>query len=88
MTVGQRAPLSANIPAKKAYPVRMAKKGGRDFDAIDNNGDGMIAPAELSVLLPELTMETFKRYDRDNDGRLNRSEFKMVLKDYKKMDNR
>ena len=45
------------------------------FKDIDNNKDGKITPIELCVMVPDLTLQKFKEYDKNNDGCLNEREF-------------
>jgi|GEM_PF-4983602 len=49
------------------------------FDKLDSNGDGYISEREAGTRrgLPEL----IPYYDRDGDGRLDRSEFQRMLED-------
>ncbi len=50
------------------------------FADVDNNKDGKISPVELGAVLPSVTIEDFKRYDRNGDGFLDASEYKTVRK--------
>ncbi len=56
------------------------KTPGYSFRDIDNNKDGKITPVELSVIMPNITMEKFKEYDKNGDGYLDASEYLEVLK--------
>ncbi|MCX8022830.1 MAG: EF-hand domain-containing protein [Syntrophorhabdaceae bacterium] len=66
---------------KAAYqgqrPVRItARTGSYEFRDVDNNGDGRITPAELSAIVSDLTIETFRGYDKNRDNVLNEDEYK------------
>jgi hypothetical protein len=72
------AKVDATKP-QKIVPIRMKdNKNPTSFEDIDNNKDGKITPIELCVLMPGLTLQTFKEYDRNGDGCLNKSEFNAV----------
>jgi len=62
---------------KKGAPIRMTDNNRypKSFSNIDNNKDGKITPIELCVLVPDLTLQRFKEYDKNGDGCLNESEF-------------
>ncbi len=62
-------------------PVRVKYKVNRlSFPDVDNNKDGKISPVELGTVLPSVTMEDFKKYDRNGDGYLDANEYKAVKK--------
>lgn len=64
------------VKPRKNGPVRMKEiKNPTSFQDIDNNKDGKITPIELCVMIPGLTIQTFKEYDKNGDGCLNESEF-------------
>ncbi len=56
------------------------KTQGYSFRDIDNNKDGKITPVELSVIMPNITMEKFKEYDKNGDGYLDASEYLVILR--------
>ncbi len=61
--------------------VRVKYKVNRmSFAEVDNNKDGKISPVELGTVLPSVTMEQFKQYDRNGDGFLDANEYKAVRK--------
>lgn len=65
----------------RSAPVRVKYKVNRmSFAEIDNNKDGKISPVELGAVMPSVTMETFKRYDRDSNGFLDTNEYRAVKK--------
>jgi hypothetical protein len=68
--------------AAKSKPgrlMRVAVRGqGTSFDDVDENKDGRVTAVELSVIVPGLTREQFKEYDKNGDGWLDRSEFNAV----------
>jgi hypothetical protein len=65
--------------SKKEGRIRVAARTqGTDFDDVDENKDGKVSPVELSVILPSLTLEDFRKHDKNGDGYLNRSEFKPI----------
>jgi hypothetical protein len=65
----------------RGTPVRVKYKVNRmSFAEVDNNKDGKISPVELGAVMPSITMETFKKYDRDGDGFLDANEYKAVKK--------
>ncbi len=68
------------VKSQRAAPIRMTDNNRfpKTFKAIDNNKDGKITPVELSVMVPDLTIQRFKEYDRNGDGCLSGSEFNMV----------
>ncbi len=81
--------LSPNAKGKKpkqaatsrSAPVRVKYKVNRlSFADVDNNKDGKISPVELGAVLPSITMDAFKRYDRNGDGFLDANEYKAVRK--------
>jgi len=57
---------------------RRAKTDGQNFEDVDNNKDGWISPVELCVLIPDMTMEQFRKYDKNGDGRLDRVEYGQI----------
>ena len=66
---------------KKGAPIRMVdNKYPKSFNSIDNNKDGKVTPIELCVLVPDLTLQRFKEYDKNGDGCLNESEFNTAKK--------
>jgi hypothetical protein len=72
----QEATRPKQEAAKPNRLVRVVTRGkGSDFDVVDENQDGRITAAELSVIIPNLTRDQFKEYDGNGDGWLNRAEF-------------
>ena len=67
------------IKPQRGTPIRMKdNKNPTSFKDIDNNKDGKITPIELCVMVPDLTLQKFKEYDKNNDGCLNEREFSTV----------
>jgi hypothetical protein len=65
----------------KGRPVRVKERTNSIyFRDVDNNSDGKITPVELSAVLPDLTVQDFKKYDRNGDGCLNESEYNAINK--------
>ena len=65
--------------SQRGTPIRMKdNKYPTSFKDIDNNKDGKITPIELCVVVPDLTLQKFKEYDRNNDSCLNEQEFGTV----------
>ena len=65
--------------SKKGGPVRVKERtNSTAFNDVDQNADGKISPAELSAIIPGLTMEQFKKYDKNGDGCLDRGEYNAV----------
>jgi hypothetical protein len=65
----------------KERPKRVAKKvKGSGFEDVDDNEDGRISAIELCTIIPNLTREQFRGFDRDRDGFLNRSEYIAIRK--------
>ena len=56
---------------------------GTDFDDVDANKDGKITPVELSVVIPDITLDWFQRHDANHDGYLNRAEFAEAVRQQK-----
>lgn len=54
---------------------RSVKRDPYAFGTVDNNKDGKISPVELCAVVPDLTMEEFRTYDRSGDGSLDKAEF-------------
>lgn len=64
---------------KKPSPfARRMNTDGKSFADVDNNRDGKITPIELSVVIPNLTMQQFRQYDKNHDGHLDRAEFEQI----------
>ena len=68
----------AQKPKKPSPFARRMRTDGKGFADVDNNKDGKISPIELSVVIPNLTMEQFRQYDKNHDGYLNRAEFGQI----------
>jgi hypothetical protein len=65
--------------SKKGGPARVKERTNSTvFNDVDHNADGKISPAELSAVVSGLTMEQFKKYDRNGDGCLDRGEYSAV----------
>jgi hypothetical protein len=65
--------------SQRSVPIRMKdNKNPTSFKDIDNNKDGKITPIELCVLVPDLSLQKFKEYDKNGDGCLNEREFSAV----------
>ena len=65
-------------PGRHSSKIQRIRTRGSGFDDVDANKDGKVNPVELSVIVPNLTMEQFKGFDKNSDGTLNRSEFRTV----------
>lgn len=50
-------------------------KNPKSFRDIDNDKDGKVTPIELCVLIPNLTLQKFREYDKNGDGCLSETEF-------------
>jgi hypothetical protein len=69
------------VKPRRTTPVRMRdNRNQTSFRDIDNNKDGKITPIELCVLVPDLTLQKFKEFDKNKDGCLNEGEFSAVKK--------
>lgn len=67
--------------SKRAAPVKVKYRvNSMAFKDIDNNKDGRISPVELGAVIPNLSMENYKKYDRNGDGGLDESEYRSVRK--------
>ena len=63
----------------KGGPIRVRERTrSREFRDVDNDSDGRITPVELSAVVPNLTVQDFKKYDRNGDGALNESEYNAI----------
>jgi hypothetical protein len=61
--------------------VRIAKKGNPDaFENVDANKDGRITPVELTVVIPNLSMDQFRQYDKKGCGYLDRVQFQELMR--------
>jgi hypothetical protein len=71
-------------PAKGVKKVlRRAKIGdGEGFDDVDLKKNGKITPMELSIVIKDLTMEQFRKYDKKHRGYLDKGEFLDAVRDY------
>jgi len=56
---------------------------GSDFNDVDANKDGKITPVELSVVIPDITLDRFRQHDANNDGYLDRAEFAEAVRQQK-----
>lgn len=79
--VEKSVPVSPR-PTKRASLPRRARTDGRSFDDVDNNKDGLISPVELSVVIPDMTMEQFRTYDKNGDGRIDRFEYGQIPRNH------
>lgn len=77
-TSAPKVEKSVTKPERHSSKVQRIRTRGSGFDDVDANKDGKVNPVELSVIVPNLTMEQFKGFDKDKDGTLNRSEFRTV----------
>jgi len=73
---------AAPVPGKKEARSRAprVRTKGNGFSDVDENKDGKITPVELSVVLGGLTMQQFKEYDKNGDGCLSETEYRVVPK--------
>jgi hypothetical protein len=80
--VGAKTPKTAEQPrtVKKLQRRQVAVTGGTSFEDADVSKDGKITPVELSVVIPDVTMERFRRYDKNGNGYLDRSEFSEAIR--------
>jgi hypothetical protein len=61
-------------------PRRDPRGSGADFNDVDANKDGKITPVELSILIPDITLDQFRQHDANHDGYLNRAEFSEAVR--------
>jgi len=86
LAASQKGKRSKRTAAKqssnnRAAPVRVKYKVNTlSFNDVDNNKDGKISPFELGTVLPSVTMQDFKKYDRNGDGSLSEPEYRDVRK--------
>jgi hypothetical protein len=71
-------PATKTQADKKPKFARRVKSDGLSFSDVDNNKDGNLSPIELCVAIPSLTMEQFRQYDTNRDGRLSKAEFDAI----------
>ena len=80
-----KIPVMPTGPAQTKKTTSVSKKGSftsikerynsAAFNDVDHNEDGKISPAELSSIIHGLTMEQFRKYDKNGDGSLDRKEY-------------
>ncbi len=75
----QPATRAETAKSQRDTPIRMKdNKNPTSFKDVDNNKDGKITPIELCLLVPDLSLQKFKEYDKNGDGCLNEQEFSAV----------
>jgi hypothetical protein len=72
------ASTTVETPKKQLRIARRIRTDGTSFTDVDNNKDGKISPVELSVIVPGLTIEQFRQYDKNHDGYLDKAEFEQI----------
>lgn len=79
-TVPQKTTIGGNTTKtqKSALAWWKDSRNSRSFYDIDNNKDGAITPVELCALIPDLTLQKFREYDKNADGFLSEAEFNTV----------
>jgi hypothetical protein len=78
-TVVETAPAPKGKKSKKSLPfARRSSADARSFASADNNKDGKISAIELCVVIPDLTMDQFRQYDKNHDGYLDKTEFEQI----------
>jgi len=75
-------PVEKPTKGVKKLPRRAKKGSGEDFEDVDLKKDGKITPVELSIVIKDLTMEQFRKYDKKHRGYLDKQEFLDAVKDY------
>lgn len=80
--VKQKEPVEEkDIKKKNRFAkIQRVRTPGNSFRDVDNDHDGRITPVELSVVMPGLTMQKFREYDKNNDGYLDASEYQAAIK--------
>jgi len=78
----QAKPVEKATKGVKKLPRRAKKGSGEDFEDVDLKKDGKITPVELSIVIKDLTMEQFRKYDKKHRGYLDKQEFLDAVKDY------
>ena len=69
-------------PARRL--IKMAKQRDQaGFDEADIKKDGKITPVGLSVVIKDITMDEFSKYDKNHHGYLNKAEFLDAVKHLK-----
>ena len=66
----------------KKLPRRAKIGDGESFEDVDIKKDGKITPVELSIVIKDLTMEQFRKYDKNHRGYLDKKEFLEAVKEY------
>lgn len=78
---GKRSKKNNTKQSNRAAPVRVKYRAhSTSFKDVDNNKDGRISPVELNTVIYGLTMEDFRKYDRNGDGGLDEAEYRSVKK--------
>lgn len=76
MPTGPSLQKRAGSVSKKGSFMRVKERSNSTaFNDVDHNDDGRISPAELSAVINGLSMEQFKKYDKNGDGYLDRKEY-------------
>jgi hypothetical protein len=70
---GKQSRISKKLPRRQT-------KTGSDFDDVDANKDGKVSPVELSVIIPDITMDRFRQYNKSGRGYLDRTEFSEAVR--------
>jgi hypothetical protein len=63
---------------------RERKAAEKGFGDVDANRDGKITAVELSVVVQNITMDDFRKLDRNGDGFLNKAEFLEAVRQQKR----
>jgi hypothetical protein len=79
-TVRKAPEVGKPATVEKKLRRRQPNGGGGGFEDADVNKDGKITPVELSLLIHDITMERFKKYDKDGNGTLDRAEFAEAIR--------
>ena len=79
----QARPVEKPTKGAKKLSRRVRKGSGEDFEDVDLKKDGRITPVELSIVIKDLTMDQFRKYDKKHRGYLDKQEFQEAVRDYR-----